>query len=369
MPMPQLTRLALFMARGGSAVDVDALVNQELEAQGLDSSLLPAANSKASAGPVMIVAWNLERPGLFGQVAHLCQDTLRHMGYQCLLVDCGADHGVKRAYIKQAVALRCAGVVLAGVPGDVPNPNEELIAAIEPAVAHGIPTVLAMPWNESLPLPRGVAGVGWDDGAARSIAIDHLVGAGHRDIGVLIGETGPFHHHGRYQGIDDVMKSRGIAFKENLVAWPTSDAADVSDVIGILKQATAVFAPPSVLSILGRAFYEAGYHWPDDVSVITVGHERFMPRLGPRPFTYVGIPLGKASRGAAHLLATLMQDDASSFSQEFVVFGSSAMLIANGEGGSVAPVATTTSQVSARQLMGSLISRRRFQVLLESFDE
>ena len=68
---------------------------------------------------------------------------------------------------------------------------------------------------------------------------------------------------------------------------------------------------------------------------MTVGHSHSIPRLGPRPFTYVNLPLGKVSRGAAHLLATLMQGDALSYGQEFVVYGVSAMFVANGEGGSV----------------------------------
>jgi DNA-binding LacI/PurR family transcriptional regulator len=87
--------------------------------------------------------------------------------------------------------------------------------------------------------------------------------------------------------------------------------------------------------VLANACYASGRRWPDDISVMTIGHPGSMPQLGGNPFTYVTVPVGKISRGAAHILASLIEDQEVPYSQQFMVYGKSSMRIINAEGGSV----------------------------------
>ena len=89
--------------------------------------------------------------------------------------------------------MSCLGVVLVGVPGDVPDPDDELLTAIAPATEARVPVVLAMPWADSLPLPRGAAAIGWDIDAAAAMAIDFLVDSGHEEIGIFRGPNDAIH--------------------------------------------------------------------------------------------------------------------------------------------------------------------------------
>jgi hypothetical protein len=68
---------------------------------------------------------------------------------------------------------------------------------------------------------------------------------------------------------------------------------------------------------------------------MTIGHPSSMPQLGDNPFTYVTVPVGKISRGAAHILASLIEDNEVPYSQQFMVYGKSSMRVQNAEGGSV----------------------------------
>ena len=79
--------------------------------------------------------------------------------------------------------------------------------------------------------------------------------------------------------------------------------------------------------------------WPDDISIVTIGHPQSIPQLGSSPFTYVGIPVGRISRSAAHIVSSLIEEGEGAYFQQFAIYGKSAMRIMNAEGGSVGPPA------------------------------
>jgi len=345
IPILQLGLLADRLSALGVPDDVVAgLIANELETQGLDTKFLPLlANPTALRPPamsqvVMVIAWNMERATPFGYVAHLCRASLEQMGVECLLADCGGEHRLKRSYLKQAVAMRCAGVIMVGIPGEVPDRNGDILSTIDPAVAAGVPVVLAMPWTSSLDLPRGTAGIGWDTTATGVKAAEFLIEYGHTEIAYLSADGG-VSNQTRFAGFTATMAEHGLAINEDLTVWPTDDPRTFHDIERVLKPATAVFAAPLSLSKLARACYAAGLTWPQDISIISMGHETLIREYGPRPFTYIGLPTGKVARGAAHLLKTMLAGDESYYGQEFAVFGPSSMPVVNAEVGSMAPLA------------------------------
>jgi DNA-binding LacI/PurR family transcriptional regulator len=350
IPIPQLGRLAdRLSARGIPDDAIAGLIANELEAQGLDPKFLPlladptALQSPAMNQIVMIIAWDMERAAPFGYVAHLCRTSLEQMGIECLLADCGGEHRLKRSYLKQAVAMRCAGVMMVGIPGEVPDRNDDLLSTIEPAVAAGVPVVLAMPWMGSLNLPRGTAGIGWDATATGVKAAEFLVENRHTEIAYLSADGG-LSNEARFEGFSRSLAERGVAAREDLAVWPTDDSSTFVDVERVLRPATAVFAAPLSLPKLARACYSAGRTWPQDISIISMGHEAFIREYGPRPITYIALPMGKVARGAAHLLKTMLAGDENYYGQEFAVYGPSSMPVVNANLGSMAPLAKGQSR-------------------------
>ena len=340
VPVHQLEHLvANLEAAGATHAETAELVRGQLEAHGLSQELMQSLTS-AVAPPddsrtVMIMCWDLKSGGLFSHFSIAVRQALESLGFSCLVVDCGADHRVKRSYLGEAVRQHCAGVILAGIPGAYPSPYDELFSGLQPLLDVEIPVAILMPWNGHVSLPQGVFALGWDADVANSMAIECLKSAGHDDIALVLSETGPL-VSGRYQGLDRLFGEIGQPLNERAIAWVGGgDPDDVDEVQAALQDATAVFARPSTLPVLANACYAMERRWPQDISVITIGHPSSMPQLGGNPFTYVAVPIGKISRSAAHILASIIQDYEVPYSQQFMVYGKSSMRITNAEGGSV----------------------------------
>ena len=340
VPVHQLDRLiANLGSAGASDQEIAGLVRSQLEAHGLNETLMRSLSSTVTpdygAPSIMIMSWDLKSGGLFSHFATACRQALESLGFSCLVVDCGADHHMKQRYVREAVRHRYAAVVLAGIPGAYPSPQDELLSTIQPLLDASVPVAMLMPWNGHVSLPQGVVALGWDADVANGMALDTLRAAGHDNIALLLSETGPL-VSGRYQGLDRLFAETGKPLTEVSIAWVGGgDPDDLEEVQHALSKASAVFARPSTLPVLANACYSLGRHWPDDISVMTIGHPSSMPQLGRNQFTYVAVPVGKISRGAAHILASLIEDNEVPYSQQFMVYGKSSMRIMNAEGGSV----------------------------------
>ena len=319
--------------RGVPGDKLAQLVVRELEEHGIRSDRL----TLKPAGPqptVMVLTWDLTAPSLFGPITKVARASLEGLGFECMVIDCGGEHRIRRAVLQQAPAFGVAGILLSGVPGEAPNPDDDLFSSLGPIIAAGIPVVFLKPWTGSVSLPAGVGSIGWDSVAAVEQAVRLLVDRGHTRIRALLAESGA-NFGGRYRGLDAVWGNLGLLFDEDdCIAWlprggPSGEFREA------LSDASAVFTPPSNLLVLARACFEAGVRWPRDISITSLGNREFIPQLSERPFTFVNIPVGRVSRGAAQLLSSMIKGERFQTGQEYVVYGASAMSIENLDGGSV----------------------------------
>ena len=323
---------ALLEDMGVPSDELSQMVVRELEAQGLAPGRF-TLKAQGSQPTVMLMTWNLMNSGLFGPITIVVRNALEGLGYQCLVVDCTAEHRLRRAYIRQAVATGVAGLLLCGVPGDVPDPDDDLFSSLGPAIAADIPVVLLKPWTGSVSLPPGVGSIGWDSVAAVERAVGVLANLGHSRIRAVLGGTGAG-FGGRYRGLDKAWANLGLPFDEDALVWE-SDTEASPELTEAFASATAIFTPPSHLSLLVRACYAAGVRWPDDISIISLGNREVLPQHDRRPFTFVTIPIGRVGRGAAQLLSSMIERERFQTGQEYIVYGASTMSIENLDGGSV----------------------------------
>jgi len=335
------------VAAGATDSEVAALVQRQLELHGLDHELLQGLRADrqpgVGVGAVMLITWDMKSGGIFQHFTKATREAVESLGFTCLVMDCGGDHRMRQTYIREAIRMQARGVILAGVPGAYPAPNDELLTAIQPLVEHHVPAVMLTPWNGDISLPAGVIAVGWDSNTANEMALSFLKTSGHERIAVVLGETGPL-VSGRYQGLDRTFADLGMPIDKQSIAWLDGDADDVAEVQRALERTTAVFARTSTLATVANACYAANLRWPRDVSIITLGHPQSLAQLSGHPFTYVGIPVGKISRAAAHLLASMVDEDDFRYSHQFVVYGRSAMRVMNPEAGSVGAPARRLSR-------------------------
>jgi DNA-binding LacI/PurR family transcriptional regulator len=338
VPLHQFSRLAEnLVGVGASDAEIAGLLRGYLEMHGLDERLLGTLSSRTDTSDratVLLMSWDIKSGGLFSHFPGACRSAVQSLGMTCLVVDCGGDHQMKRTYVREAIKHRYAGVIIAGIPGAPPSPTDELFDAIQPLVDAGIPVVMISPWNTNVDIPQGVTALGWDSNVSNSMAIQCLQQAGHEQIALVLSETGPM-VSGRYQGLDRIFSDQGKRIDDSLVVWTGDDPGDPDEILDVLGSATAVFARPSTLHLLANGCYAKNLRWPDDISIVTVGHPESIPQLGSNPFTYIGIPVGRISRSAAHLLSSLVEEGESAYYQQFAIFGKSAMRVMNADGGSV----------------------------------
>lgn len=313
--------------------ELAALTLSTLQSHGLQPERFARKNNP-KAPTIMLITWDLMNPGLFGSAARTARITLEGLGFRCLVLDCNSEHRIRRSYIDEAIRSNIAGLLLCGVPGEVPNPDEDLLDSLYPAVSSGIPCVLLKPWTGTVNLPAGVASIGWDSIAAVQLALSVLVQHGHTRIQALLAGTGAG-FGGRYRGIDQAWRNLNLEFdEEESIVWSPA-GQQTEEIKRRLAQYSAIFTPPSHLTLLAQACFETNVRWPRDISITSLGNRDFIPQLGRNPFTFVNLPIGRVSRGAAQLLSSMIQNEQFQTGQEYVVYGASTMAIENLEKGSV----------------------------------
>lgn len=335
VPSTRLGRLCDLLEQLGVPPDTLAqLAVRELEALGVQQERL-ALRTRSTQPVVALVTWDLMNAGLFGPLARVTRTALEGMGYQCMALDCGGEHRQRRAYLQWAIQSGVDGLLLCGVPGDVPDPDDDLFASLKPVTAAGIPVVLLKPWTgSSVAIPEGIGSIGWDSVAAIEMAANLLLELGHEQIHAVIAGTGAG-FGGRYRGLDRVWADLGLPFDEDSIIW-VQEGETAHELADALSGARAVFTPPSQLSTVARACFAGGISWPDDISIVSLGNRTFVPQLDRKPFTFVTIPIGRVGRGAAQLLSSMIRGERFQTGQEYVIYGASTMSIENAQGGSIA---------------------------------
>ncbi len=325
----------LLEALGVPRDELAQMAVRELETLGVQQERL-SLRSRNTQPVVGLVTWDLMNPGLFGPLAHVARTALEGMGYQCMALDCSGEHRQRRAYLRWAVQAGVDGLLLCGVPGDVPDPDEDLFASLKPVTGAGIPVVLLKPWTgSSVAIPEGIGSIGWDSLAAVEMAVGLLQRLGYEHVQAVLAGTGAG-FGGRYRGLDHAWSDLGLRFDEDSIIW-AQEGETAHELAEALAGASAVFTPPSQLPTVARACYAGGMRWPDDISIVSLGNRAFVPQLDRKPFTFVTIPIGRVGRGAAQLLSSMIRGERFQTGQEYVMYGASTMSIENEHGGSVGP--------------------------------
>ncbi len=199
----------------------------------------------------------------FAEVIATVEQALRGAGFDLLLYNLGDEAGRARFFDVLPVRKRVDGVIVASLVLD----DAEL----------GALTGLDLPVG-LLGLDRdGFLSVRIDDVAAARAAVDHLVGLGHRRVGLIGGDTDdpmaftpPLH---RRDGYRDALAAAGLAHDPALerLGYFTVDggSAAARDLLALPDRPTALFAESDEMAYGAlREIRRAGLRVPEDVSVV-----------------------------------------------------------------------------------------------------
>jgi len=146
-------------------------------------------------------------------------------------------------------------------------------------------------------------------------ATRHLIEAGYRKIGHLMGPKGHFLAELRLHGYRRAMREAGISVEQNwIVESGTTPEAGYKAVASLLKQditVDAVFAYNDLVALGAmRAIAELGRRIPEDFGIAGYGNHMIAAYLRP-PLTTVDLDLEQVGRRAAHRLFARIRDEVS----------------------------------------------------------
>lgn len=208
----------------------------------------------------------------WGTLAHCVEGAARQRGYRLLICNAERDRAVEKSYAETLLASRAMGVILGSSPLDFDHLDDVIarglkVAAFDRRAADGV---------------SGLAcGVTVDQELGGILAAQHLIGLGHRRIGIVTGPVLTSSRISRVKGFRTAHARAGLPLDENLV-WHGGGFASFGDMegaefgrIGVREllsrenPPTAVFCGNDLFALGAYAgARDLGFRVPDDLSVV-----------------------------------------------------------------------------------------------------
>ncbi|MFJ8887709.1 LacI family DNA-binding transcriptional regulator [Streptomyces sp. NPDC102402] len=241
---------------------------------------------------VALVVPDLANP-FYAQLAASIQVELRPLGLHVMVCDTRADRDEERAFLREAVQQRFAGVVI--------TPFRLAAKDFLPLSEVGIPVVV------SADVPFGDADLVTPDArAAMRAAMTEVTRAGRRRIAMIAGPRDATGGDPRLELLRALAVQFGVSLPGRLVVrgehTREAGAVGFGELMGMKHRPDAVFCANDVVAVgaMGRA--EAlGIDVPGDVALVGHDDASFASLVRPR-LTTVRYPAADVGRAAARLL-------------------------------------------------------------------
>ena len=225
-------------------------VEKAIAQLGYIPSRLARGLSGRRTGTLALIVPDVANP-FFTMIVRAAEEVARRSAYRVILCDTRADLAVERDVIEELIAHRVEGIAIAPV-SDQSKPHLARLSRF------GVPFVL----------------------------VEHLVGLGHRHIGMIVEKDEVSTARERRQGYESALKAAGLPLDPGLVAETTPDPDGGFEGMGRLLAAeerpTAVFAVNNLVALGAiEAVRRAGLEVPDDVALVCFDDIEFASRLYP----------------------------------------------------------------------------------------
>ena len=229
-------------------------------------------------------------------------DVLRGKGYGVIVCDCRTDETLEGDMIKFLLEKRVDGIV--NMP--VSRSGEYM----QPALESNTPVVLLDRMINDL-MGR-VSAVLVDNVSASSSAVELLLDAGHKDIGIILGPQEIFTSQQRLLGYNQVLIQNAIQPKDsNAIFSDYSVQGGYESMKRLLnnKEVTAVFSTNYEMT-LGAiiALNEQGLQIPGEISFVGFDNMQISQVVQPK-LTVVSQPLEEIGKHAAAILLSKLLED------------------------------------------------------------
>ncbi|HET7140669.1 MAG TPA: LacI family DNA-binding transcriptional regulator [Arthrobacter sp.] len=255
------TAVVSYVVNGGPkkvAPATEAKVQDAIRVLGYRPNAAARALKLGSSETLGLIVPDNSNP-FFSLFAHAVEDAATALGYALVLSNSDGNLAKERRNIRNLAARQVDGVLLASV---LFEPDLEVLETA------GIPSVLL---NQERDAP-GFNSVGVDLAAGARMAVEHLIGHGHTNIGLAIGTNVSNDLDGREVGWLNALRDAGLP--EGPTARSEFDRpggyAAGKRLLASGNRPTAIFASSDMQGIgILRAVHEAGLTVPGDIALVS----------------------------------------------------------------------------------------------------
>lgn len=285
-----------------SAIDELGYVRSESARQ------LRAGNSRMIA----LLVLDMANP-FFVDVAKGVEDAAGEQGLGVMLCNSNQDENAEALYFSLFAEQRVRGVLV--TPTDVSG------GTLDSFRRHGIPSVLV---DRVLDKMQGCS-VSVDDVTGGSLAVRHLIEAGHTKIAYVSGPGHLAQVRDRHTGAVSALREAGLTGEDLIVLEAKSlDVGSGRDagsrLLGLPDRPTAVFCANDLLALgVLQAMFAAGVRVPEQIALVGYDDIEFASAAAV-PLTSVRQPAFRIGRRAAELLLDETSEEGLSHSHQRVVY-------------------------------------------------
>lgn len=274
--------------------DTMALVQSAIDSLGFVPNAVARSLARSSTNTVGI-AISISTNYYFNDIVSSIERACTELGQLVFLCDTQNDPQTELKVVREFAQRRVDGVILA------PSADPEN-RAIEYLTASKMPFVLV----DRLTSPE-VDGVCLQNVEAMETLVDHLVGHGHRRIGLITGEPGFKSTMERGEGYVRALNKHGIPIDRELMCEgnATSEVARASArrLFGLKERPTAIASGNNLATIgVMKAVHDSALRIPDDLALIGFDDFEWADCFEPR-LSVIAQPSEEIGMRAAEMLA------------------------------------------------------------------
>lgn len=268
-------------------------VNEAIAATGYTPNFVARSLRRASTDSIGLVISDFANP-YFADVVRGIEEEAEKSGMSLLLANSDDDAQRELRRVEALIQRRVDGLILSPTIG-----SDD--AALPFLKKQGLPTVLIDRLT-----PSGFDQVGVTNEEPTRKLVEHLIGLGHRRIGMVAGVEGISTTEERLRGYRAALGAAGIPFDADVVrtgrsrSGPAHDA--VIELMALPDRPTALVAANNLMAIgTLKALQELGLSIPEDVAVVAFDDFEWSELLAAK-LTTVRQPGDAIGRAAVKLL-------------------------------------------------------------------
>ncbi|AVU78756.1 LacI family DNA-binding transcriptional regulator [Pseudomonas rhizophila] len=272
-------------------------VNAAVEQAGYRPNLMAVQFRSRRTGNLVILVPTIANT-FFARVISGAQQAAQVAGYRLLLCDTQGQEEIEREFAALVYAHQADGVIQLRAS----NPFESL-----PAGAESLPLVNACEVVKGAPYPT----ISLDNRAAAQAMTEHLIGLGHRRIGIIKGPRSSPLTLDRVAGYQDALHQAGIAANPGLICHGDFTLKAGYDGAGAMlelaERPSALFCENDEMAIGAlKRIKQMGLRVPEDISLVGFDDIPFAAYCDP-PLTTLSQPAETFGQRAVQMLIALIE--------------------------------------------------------------